>query len=59
MQQIGKPRQTSENLQAKQQPNRPINILPSNASNIRPASSVSTQTIGAQTQVNIVLTSKI
>ncbi|KAI4466370.1 polycomb group protein [Holotrichia oblita] len=51
MQQIGaKPRPTNENIQPKQPTSRPLNILPSNAANIRPASSVSTQTIGAQAQ---------
>jgi len=43
-------RPINENIQPKQ-PNRPLNILPSNAT-IRPASSVSTQTIGAQTPVS-------
>lgn len=53
MQQIGaKPRPTNENIQPKQPTSRPLNILPSNAANIRPASSVSTQTIGAQAQVS-------
>lgn len=33
--------------------NRPLNILPSSTANIRPASSVSTQTIGAQTPVSV------
>ncbi|ERL93205.1 hypothetical protein D910_10502 [Dendroctonus ponderosae] len=40
-------RPINENIQPKQA-NRPLNILPSNAT-IRPASSVSTQTISAQT----------
>ncbi|KAI4466351.1 polycomb group protein [Holotrichia oblita] len=54
MQQIGaKPRPTNENIQPKQPTSRPLNILPSNAANIRPASSVSTQTIGAQAQVGM------
>lgn len=53
VQQIGKPRPSNENIQPKQQANRPLNILPSNTANIRPASSVSTQTIGAQTPVSI------
>lgn len=51
MQQISKPRPANENIQPKQPATRPLNILPSNAANIRPASSVSTQTIGAQTPV--------
>lgn len=54
MQQIGaKPRPANENIQPKQPTSRPLNILPSNAANIRPASSVSTQTIGAQAQVGL------
>lgn len=54
MQQMGKPRQAIENIQPKQATARPLsNILPSNAANIRPASSVSTQTGGQlQSQVN-------
>lgn len=52
MQQINKPRPTNENIQPKQPTSRPLNILPSNAANIRPASSVSTQTMmGAQQPV--------
>lgn len=54
MQQISKPRPANENIQPKQPTSRPLNILPSNAANIRPASSVSTQTImGAQQPVCI------
>lgn len=56
VQQIAKPRPPNENIQPKQQVNRPLNILPSNTANIRPASSVSTQTIGAQTPVSIIIT---
>lgn len=52
VQQIAKPRPPNENIQPKQQVNRPLNILPSSTANIRPASSVSTQTIGAQTPVS-------
>lgn len=54
MQQMGKPRQTVENIQPKQTTARPLsNILPSNPSAIRPASSVSTQTGGQlQSQVS-------
>ncbi|XP_017774341.1 PREDICTED: polyhomeotic-proximal chromatin protein-like isoform X3 [Nicrophorus vespilloides] len=51
IQQLGKPRPANENIQPKQATSRPLNILPSSTQNIRPASSVSTQTIGAQTQV--------
>jgi hypothetical protein len=51
VQQINKPRPANENIQPKQPTSRPLNILPSNTANIRPASSVSTQTIGAQTPV--------
>lgn len=51
IQQLGKPRPAADNIQPKQTPTRPLNILPSNPQAIRPASSVSTQTIGAQTQV--------
>lgn len=52
MQQISKPRPPNENIQPKQPTSRPLNILPSNGPNIRPASSVSTQTImGAQQPV--------
>lgn len=50
MQQIGKPRPANE-IQPKQPTSRPLNILPSNAATIRPASSISTQTIGTQAQV--------
>lgn len=53
MQQISKPRPANENIQPKQPTSRPL-ILPSNGANIRPASSVSTQTIGAQTPVSTV-----
>ncbi|CAH2002081.1 unnamed protein product [Acanthoscelides obtectus] len=53
VQQITKPRPPNENIQPKQQATRPLNILPSNAANIRPASSVSTQTIGAQTPASM------
>lgn len=59
VQQISKPRPPNENIQPKQQTSRPLNILPSNAANIRPASSVSTQTIGAQTPVSIILIKKL
>ncbi|XP_017774346.1 PREDICTED: polyhomeotic-proximal chromatin protein-like isoform X7 [Nicrophorus vespilloides] len=51
IQQLGKPRPANENIQPKQATSRPLNILPSSTQNIRPASSVSTQTIGAQTQL--------
>lgn len=53
MQQMGKPRQAIDNIQPKQTTARPLsNILPSNAANIRPASSVSTQT-GGQMQAQV------
>lgn len=53
MQQMGKPRQSIENIQPKQTNTRPLsNILPSNPSAIRPASSVSTQT-GGQLQAQV------
>jgi hypothetical protein len=53
VQQINKPRPANENIQPKQPTSRPLNILPSNTANIRPASSVSTQTIGAQTPASM------
>nr|CAI5821364.1 unnamed protein product [Callosobruchus analis] len=53
VQQITKPRPPNENIQPKQQTTRPLSILPSSAANIRPASSVSTQTIGAQTPASM------
>ncbi|RZB39062.1 polyhomeotic-like protein 1, partial [Asbolus verrucosus] len=53
VQQISKPRPANENIQPKQPTSRPLNILPSNTANIRPASSVSTQTIGAQTPASM------
>ncbi|XP_060534304.1 polyhomeotic-proximal chromatin protein-like [Cylas formicarius] len=53
VQQIAKARPANENIQPKQTTNRPLNILPSNAATIRPASSVSTQTIGAQTPASM------
>lgn len=52
MQQIGKPRTANENIQPKQPTSRPLNILPSNAANIRPANSIATQSIGTQAQVH-------
>lgn len=58
IQQLGKPRPSNDNIQPKQTVTRPLTILPSNAANIRPASSVSTQTIGAQTQVYQVMGAK-
>lgn len=53
VQQVNKTRPVNENIQPKQTTNRPLNILPSNAAAIRPASSVSTQTIGAQTPASM------
>lgn len=53
IQQVSKARPVNENIQPKQTANRPLNILPSNAATIRPASSVSTQTIGAQTPASM------